>query len=388
MSVKFKSSRKNFKKKLKSLLPFAAIITALVAVMAILIVPPLISEANNYDEIIFVVGDTANTPRPTLSLPEYAESRYNGKGLYAVSVSKPTKNPIEIESETVNDIKTYLESMSAKADGADYLEAIRTAARFADNPEKTLIYVIGSGLSDRGLLDFANNDLLSEEIEITDITEKIAEKIKDTSELKDLTIVWDNLGETVPPQTELTSTAKNRLKSIYKDVLTAISTDAKGKKSNFELIFKESGAADHSAATSFVVTPVSVEADIIDIHEEHSAASASTFTFQNGSSTDFIDEPATIAIINDHVTKLTAHPNAKITITAYASRGNPCRETPDDALIEARLTTIKRLYQARGIAENRIITKNGGFGSANDCPNGVADDIKASENRKVTIDIK
>lgn len=401
------------KQKLKKALPFIGIGALVVAVLAILILPSRFASIANcndlglggglttiltgscdksFDEIVFVVGDTQNSPAPSLNYPEYIETalNLNKASITAMSVSNPRRNPKLITDydsskkvkDFVNQTVEYISSMKATNEGADYLGAIQTAADSTEDKNKTLVYVIGSGLSDRGLLDFANNNLLGQDFSVDQITDRIAERLNDNTALKGVTIVWDGLGQTAPPQQYLSKESTDKLKQIY----SAIFTELGASRSNIR--FKNKLNGDASVDTNVYVKTSSTGEEPLNWTKQYTGDVTSAFQFV-GDSAAFVDQQATDAGISEIVDVASGHPNATITVTAYMSRGNCARQDVDQVLLDSRLSAINSLLVARGIDPARITLTSGGFGDAPECDAwGNYIETEAAKNRRVDVNVK
>ncbi len=341
---------------------------------------------NKFKQIIFIIADTANTPKPTFD-NEYinvVKEMYDGDeyGISYISVSDPTAAPKTIELGSsiryeIDNIKDSLSQMKAEKNGADYLEAIRTAIRYSDDKEHTLIYIIGSGLSDSGLLDFANDKLLT--TKSTDgIIASLEKKIENKNELDGVTIVWNKMGETTEPQKPLNNTLKNKEQTIYKEALKKFGID---EKSLF-IVNKSSSSNDKNNVSSSVkTTPVKDE--------------NLTFVWSNDNSKlAFI--PDTNHFVNENEAKeemkrfVNEHSDYYFVVTSYMSRGW-CDNDEDTELIKSRSEATKELLMDVGVSEEDIIIEDGGIGNANECPRGLihepADPVEAQKNRIVVISL-
>ena len=409
MSNKFTYDDHSFKQKFKKALPFVGIGALALTVLAILILPSRIANigkcedlglgggigtvftgscAKSFDEIVFVVGDTQNSPAPTLNYPEYIDTALNlGRAdISAISVSNSHRNPKTIADhddfkktkDFVNATTDYLEQMKAKDNGADYLEAIQTAADSVEDKSKALIYVIGSGLSDQGLLNFADNGILYSDSKAESIADQVASYIDDNVALKGITIVWDGLGQVTAPQLSLDETAKKKLKDIYDNLFHALGAS----KSNVR--FKNKLNSENSVETNATIKPTPTDEKIIDWGVSFSADT--TFA---GNSATFTNQVDTESVADEIASKAIEHPSAKITVTAYMSRGYCGRQDIDQDLLNARLAAINNLLTSRGIDASRISLILGGFGDAPECDEaGNYIEVEAAKNRRVDVNVK
>lgn len=407
---KFIYDKKNFKKKLQQALPVIGIVAIVVAILSILILPSRLETirkcdelglggdfgtivtgqcTKSFDEIIFVVGDTQNTPAPSLNYPEYIDTALNIKkaSISAISVSNSHRNPKIItdydESNKANKIISkvdeFLSTTAAVNNGADYLEAIQTAAEYAENKNRTLIYVIGSGLSDHGTLNFADNSFLDKNSNTEEISEKVSQYIDNPSILKDTTIVWDGIGQTISPQPALNDSNRVKLKEIYGLIFKELG--------NRTVRFKDKLSSDSSANTLNTVKITKITQEGPCFSETYTANKTSAFKF-NGDSATLVDSGATDEEVDKVVAATNGCPNAKVKVTAYMSRGQCSRQDVDNALLDDRLNAIKNKLIERGINPEKIELVPGGFGDAPECNNGDYNSAEGEKNRRVDIEVK
>lgn len=341
---------------------------------------------NKFKRIIFIIGDTANTPRLTFD-NEYirvVEEMYDGDryGISYISVSDPTVAPkmIELESSIqyeIDNVKDSLLQMKAEKNGADYIEAIRTAVRYSNDKEDTLIYIIGSGLSDSGLLDFANDKLLTAK-GTDDIIASLEKRIDNKNELSGVTIIWNKMGETTEPQAPLNNTLKIKEQTIYTEALKKYGVN----EQSLIIVNTPSSSNDKNVVNSSVkTTPVKDE--------------TLTFVFSNDNSKlAFI--PDTNHFVNESEAKeemrrfVNEHPGYYFVVTSYMSRGW-CDSGENTELINSRSEATKDLLVSVGVSGADIIIEKGGIGSANECPNGSihepVEPVEAQKNRIVEISL-
>ncbi len=391
---------------LKWVLIISAIVLGLAGILSILIGSALIGKAdacktvseqtsidrceNPFQQVIFVVGNTANTPTPTLNEGNskiisalYDIDKKGKTGLSYISVANPDDSPQSFNinkkgSEKISEaVVKQISSSVADVDGADYLEAIRNAAGHAKNKEDTLIYVIGSGLSDSGLLNFANDDLLK--LDTDEVKKSVLSAIEDKDELDGITIFWEGIGDTVSPQKALTTQLKNKEKKIYEAVLKGIGLDA------YNLIFSnpssENNEVNSRVTTSVKTTPADASIAVIYSSDDSALAfNPSSDTFKNYNAA------------KDEIAKLTEqNRNATFAIQAFMSRGI-CNASKDDNLLRHRAEATKNLLMSVGhVSESNITIEDGEIGDANECPNGPGNypvvETEAAKNRKVVINV-
>lgn len=349
---------------------------------------------NPFKRVIFVVGDTANTPTPFITEQNtgiisymYDMEKYGENGLSFISVANPNDplKPFNTRKKGTENIAKgvvdQISTMAAENDGADYLEAIRNVASRIKDKDKgdTLLYIIGSGLSDKGLLNFAGNDILvnhsSEEIR-----NAVLASIEDKNELSGLTIIWDGLGDTVSPQETLSENLKNKEKNIYRNVLEGMGVD------HDDLLILNDGPKDNKVneRVKTTVKKTSIKSD--DMTFIYSS-DTSELAF-NPSQASFKNQSAAEAEIRRLVNK---YKNSYFTIEPFMSRGM-CNWGKDEELLNSRFNATKELFINVGhISVDDIKKGEGGIGDANECPNGPGnyhvDETEAVKNRKVEISI-
>lgn len=209
------------------------------------------STIDGYEKVAIIFGNTQNvqTLKKDLSSDSkiknviadafFASNDPNSSNLSMYSVSNPntsvvSKNKTQGPAKNLNASRDKLEhnfsiikEMSKtrpSQDGADYMGTIIRAAE--DNKSnKTAIIVIGSGLSDRGMLNFAdNNKYLKGNTSASQIFG--SGNNYDQSLLSKTDIYWVNIGRVVSPQEKLYSV--EGLKKTYNSALKFF-----GMKNNF-----------------------------------------------------------------------------------------------------------------------------------------------------------
>lgn len=115
-----------------------------------------------------------------------------------------------ISEKITNAVNEY----TPKANHADYLNAIEKAAR--DFAKDGTIFVVGSGLSDKGDFNFADNNYI--------YTEEKPE-INDAVDLGYADIIWYNIGQSVSPQQILKQPQTDKIKDLYQRLLEKFGGD-------------------------------------------------------------------------------------------------------------------------------------------------------------------
>ncbi len=187
--------------------------------------------------VTFVVGAHANTPAPVLQPQAECVARnvmnaggqvlvVSAEGI-PVSVDVPLEplSGTDTERNDVMDnnvvmINAVISSITPTSPQLDTLEAIAVAADLsrAHSVPHALIWVLDSGLSSTGVLDFAHTPGL-----LGAAPSEITAQLAQASELPNLDgmSVTLSLGYTTGPQPDLGDANRTRLYDIYTDVLTA-----------------------------------------------------------------------------------------------------------------------------------------------------------------------
>lgn len=400
----------DFKERFKKFVPVIGMVIAAIVILGILIIPGRLENSkicdelglggqgvqsetckNRFNQIIFVVGDTANTPKPAVTREQYIKLAYDkgtlNSGIYAISVAEPSATPVLVGDEMamVDEVSSKISKMKAKTDGADYFEAIRNAASHIVNGgnNRGLIYVIGSGLSDRGILNFAENEYLIGEKNVSDIVNKIyAEIMDDDFDFDGVTVLWDGVGKTVSPQQALDKSAEDRVYNIYSRLLKKLGLDSK--------IIREDRLPQTENDVEYTVKTTKVENKSFYYLKEY----VDTGAFQFEADSDvFVDKEASEKEAREIADILLTYPDEKIYITAYMSKGaRACSSLSVNVdLLISRLKAVKDIIQdmsGEKIQEERFVMEEGGFGPEEECPNGTRDEEASRKNRKVVIRIE
>lgn len=217
--------------------------TALIALIVYGLTPYVTPPTN---EIAIVLGNTQNTPYPSLSgdISDAIEGtilQHKGDDAFeiadSIKIISAVKEP-EVISLDVSELKLKeignnnsnakrnakinvtaiekkLAALSPNDNGANYLEGILKAR---DNVrEGSRILVIGSGLSDTGDLNFSKSNILINEEARKKTIDQVREKYG-SNHLDNYSIEFYGLGDTTPPQESLSSKHKEIVRAIYNEV--------------------------------------------------------------------------------------------------------------------------------------------------------------------------
>ena len=348
----------------------------------------------SFNKVAIVVGNTANTPEPTIRkeiqgyiasslIQEESEievysvtpdkKKFSIKG--SIDSDSNLEDRVQAVSDMLDDIKEKI-STAPTASGAQYLEAIIRASRsmsLEDN-EKGVVIVIGSGLSDGGVLNFADNDILDRDIdslmeELTDENNRALPK----NLLKNTTVVWNGLGEVAFPQLELTPSQNESLREIYENVLGKNGLGAK------KVIWKDGTDYTQSIKTNKTVKVTKTEME--------SGNSGREITL----SIDFKENSASIKDISKAesdlagiISELKKYKSKTIYLEGYVGLAK-CGDQPDNKLATKRAEAVKDLLIENGISESRIRAEGKGKGPNNECEGGKYDEKVSDKNKFVKL---
>ena len=243
-----------------------------------------------------------------------------------------------------------------------------------EDNEKGVVIVIGSGLSDGGVLNFADNDILDRDIdslmeELTDENNRALPK----NLLKNTTVVWNGLGEVAFPQLELTPSQNESLREIYENVLGKNGLGAK------KVIWKDSTDYTQSIKTNKTVKVTKTEME--------SGNSGREITL----SIDFKENSASIKDISKAesdlagiISELKKYKSKTIYLEGYVGLAK-CGDQPDNKLATKRAEAVKDLLIENGISESRIRAEGKGKGPNNECEGGKYDEKVSDKNKFVKL---
>jgi len=202
------------------------------------------------DEIAIVIGNTKNSPQPSISedISEVIEATmmlHKGDDAYEIidsiklisAINVPEVISLDVSDLSLKEIgnnnsnakrsanlntkalEEKVKQLTPTGNGANYLEAVLKAKDNVENGSK--IIVIGSGLSDAGDLNFSRDSLLTNEDVRKDSVEKIRDKYGHDY-LEGYTVEFYGLGDTSLPQEALSTVQKEIVRSVYKNVIRAL----------------------------------------------------------------------------------------------------------------------------------------------------------------------
>ena len=355
-----------------------------------------------YDHLYFVTGNTANSPKPTLSktvrryiINSSVAKNADIKIISAASAHEKIKfSNKELESDSdnikeiakaankkISDISLAI-SKSPTSSGAEYLGAIIKAGNKLINDEekgeKSLIIVIGSGISDKGVLDFTKGKWDQFSAEETR-SRLVASKQIISDKLDGVSLYWSGIGDVVMPQEPLSEDEKNSLQELYEEVLEELGVNVIG--------FEEASDEGDSVETKYGVEPISVRGPECIWCGSGRELSSDMIGF-NENGTSFSDEEKAKHNLESLISEMKRNINETVTITGFVSTvSHSCNDDRiDNALAENRAARIKQLLIDNGISADRIKAVSGGKGQkANECEGGTYNADLAKSNMYVKI---
>ena len=320
-----------------------------------------------YDIVVFVVGNTENSPAPKLAdnknisatLENLFYSTEAGE-LPNIVLFSATAEPktIEIEKKyflgqaanelasqsNFNDLLKGIEkaaNSSPSCSGADYFAAINEALEYVKGYDNPLIIVYGSGLSDTGVFNFAFDDLITDsglEKEHVDTILSSDNRFANES-YPNVTVNWYGVGQTVGKQPELKEWKKS-VENTYKAIFEY-----------FNIVYKfysikvssntESVSSDYKV--NITSLPIIEENYELSLDERYLSFYPDTAQLQN--------QPEVEQLLKSVVEKLNKNKSVKIKLTGYQT---VCGKTK--TLSVQRAETIKSIMVNLGISADRITT--------------------------------
>ena len=320
-----------------------------------------------HDIVLFVVGNTENSPAPKLVDNKNIKNALRGTFYNVEAGEKPNivifsaasePKTIELQKKyflgpaannlasesNFNDLLKGIEkaaNTSPSCSGADYFAAIIEALEYAEGYENPLIIIYGSGLSDTGIFNFAFDNLIvddgSEEKRVFDILS--SDKRFSNETYSNATVNWYGIGQTVGNQPELKEWKKsveNTYAAIFK---------------YFDITYKfysiQITADDTSVKTDYKVNitilPVIEEKITISLNERYLSFYPDTAKLKNKKEVE--------NLLKGVANTLNKNENVKIKLTGYQT---VCGKTK--SLSIKRANTIKEILVDLGVDADRITT--------------------------------
>lgn len=327
-----------------------------------------LTNSRDFDELVVVVGNTQNSPKPELDFGDgelreilagvfYNAERGDSPAISIVSAAggnnvveftskyKPAQN-IRSSNGALrklgNDLSRILET-PATAAGADYLAGILEAANLISTSAKhPLILVVGSGYSDSGVLNFAQDDLFERYWQDEENILALLARDRSTQRpsLERVAVYWYNLGDTVAPQVNMNK-YKDDTQTIYEMALTALGA----KEINLR---NYSGVKSDAAA---VDSPYSVMPTFVEELEAGDSFNVNENVGQFEPDRDIlVNETEAEKRLRNFAQRFNNNGELKMRLTGYVAY---CLENENLGL--ARANTIKRVLTKLGVDEQKIL---------------------------------
>lgn len=328
-----------------------------------------VDEKYTYDKIALVVGNTANSPIPKLSneLTKYLKNSLLNNPEIKITIfsATPSRNKLHFDAVSINDdgnTKSLLSNIDEQIlhiadaiqtepeeNGAEYFETIRRAAgSLQERGSKSIILVIGSGLSDSGPLNYAKGSLMSKTSNEIIAALRKAKAIDDENEYNS-DLVWYGIGEVSKPQSVIPDNAISTIKSHYSDILGELGIEVSFDNSTSD--------SNESIKTKYIVktTPIKENSAIFD----KAFDDASKLGFNEGSAIfrQGADKAWSELKSSGLIAMLTSNPSLTVYINGYVAV--ECNKAADIALAQKRSDAVKKLLHDYGIT-NEIVAKGVG----------------------------
>lgn len=328
-----------------------------------------IKEENSdaHDIVAFVVGNTKNSPAPSIKDNQNIKDALEGLFYKTKPNEKPnvvlfsaTSKPktLEIEDKyflgpafndlasesNFNDLLKGIEralNTSPSESGADYFAAIIEALEYVKSYNNPLIIVYGSGLSDTGIINFAFDNLItddgSEDEKVINILSQ--DKRFANLEYSNILINWYGVGQSVGEQPDLKEWKKS-VENIYVAIFEYFGI-------SYKFYPIKITANDKSVISNYEVNitllPIIEENYQISLNERYISFYPDTAQLKNP---DEVEE-----LLSGIAQKLNYNKDTKIKLTGYQT---VCGTTK--TLSIKRAETIKNILVNLGVDANRITT--------------------------------
>lgn len=352
--------------------------------------------------VCFAVAHTANSQGLNFSAPKVSETVLNAVANYGyVSVvsidgspeivvaqsfdipeqyKKASKSKLEADAQAnAAAVRNALQAVEANDPEADYLAGLQLAVRSltAADGEKTIV-VLGTGLSTTGELDFRNN-LLSAEPAV--IAQQLDER-KAIPDLRGITVLWQQMGDTAAPQPELTQRQKENLEAIWRAIV---------EQGGGRLVVDPFPAVNPGNEALPAVSPVNLPAEAPIRFEPEQAENLlnaplmlteEQVTFV-GDEANFLRPEEAVDTIRPVAEYLLRNPQVSILLVGTTA-GDATTEYTSQ-LSRERAETVRDTLISLGVAEDRITAVGMGSSDPWHIAGAGIDGPLAAANRKVVI---
>lgn len=283
----------------------------------------------------------------------------NAKVVYQTDIPKPEVAGLsaakkkERADHYTGCLMKELSKLRAEAPEVDTLKGITHASKVlsgaSDNANKILI-VMDSGLTTSEYLNFTTGILNAD-------TNSIIEALLKAEAIPDLTnvdIVWMYLGQTAPPQQELSETQKHKLEEVWRAILER--ANAKSIKFSSDISSEEP-----DSSLPFVST-VDVQNRSIDM--ELNPFDDDTWVLDNtllefiGDKAEFVDYQTASCVLKGKAELLLKHPEKTVYVVGTTASGNKdfCNQLSID-----RANAVCSVLISYGVPESHLIPVGLGY---------------------------
>lgn len=317
--------------------------------------------SSDYDGLIIITGNTQNSPEPNLDFSDgdlndilsgvfYSDGQISivsaaGQNL-EISIKRnftPKKNL----NSSRNNLKKLAEQLNSSIKespseaGADYFGAILKAQNIIKTKryKNPLILVVGSGYSDRGVLDFAHDDILGRYTQDENIESLIAsDKSVVSDSLNGVTVKWYNAAVVSDPQKDIDDHNQAITRSLYKSLFEYLGANAE--------IYGDTGLKSYKSVDSkYTVGQVYVQklqkGDSFSVNED-----VGRFRVD---SNELINRDEVKDKLRNFASQFDNSGNLRLKLTGYIAI---C--APGSNLGELRAETIKQVLAELGVSADKI----------------------------------
>ena len=351
---------------------------------------------SDYDGLIIITGNTANSPEPNLDfssgeLNTILSGVFYGDGTTTI-ISAAGNNPIINTTQSFtpkknlnasnNNLKKLSKEInvaikqSPSESGANYFGAILKAGNEIKSKglKRPIIVIVGSGYSDRGVLNFASDDVLGRYSNSYDAVGLVGgDKSVKEDMLSGATIKWFNAGVVSDPQSKISDHYQALTREIYAELFEYLGASSE--------ILGDTGTSNFSSVdTKYTVGQVYVErlrrGDTFNVNED-----VGKFV---PDSNELINREEVKDRLRSFAMQFDNSDNLKLKVTGYIAI---C--TPGSNLGEIRASTIRDLLVELGVSYDKIdVYGQPGAPSTNSSEPYTCDsDLPDTERRTVRIEV-
>lgn len=315
----------------------------------------------DYDGLIIITGNTANSPEPNLDfssgeLNTILSGVFYGDGNTTI-ISAAGNNPIINTNRSFtpkknlnasnNNLKKLSKEINAAIkqspteSGADYFGAILKASNEIKSRglKRPIVVIVGSGYSDRGVLNFASDDVLGRYSNTYDAVSLVSsDKSVKEDMLSGVTIKWFNAGVVSDPQPKISDHYQALTRGIYTELFEYLGASSE--------ILGDTGTSNFSSVdTKYTVGQVYVErlrrGDVFNVNED-------VGRFKPDSN-ELINREEVKDRLRSFAAQFDNSGNLKLKVTGYIAI---C--TPGSNLGEMRASTIRDLLVELGVSYDKV----------------------------------